>query len=194
MNKSKQNWLSGCLALFVATWYASSCHGEQTAPTKENPLCRIAVMSMASGYPMEVGQELVDDFLHWGFETELVPLFWENREFAAFDVDVLARLEHYGSFFFSGGDQTRIVQALVQDGEETPALRSIRRCRAAGGLVAGTSAGAAMMSGPMIVSGTSLSALSRGLCEDDADEDGFRLGRGLKGTSNLIFSTSTIFI
>lgn len=136
-------------------------------------------MSMASGYPLEVGQELVDDFHAYGFDAELVPLFWENRESAAADVDVLRRLEHYGSFFFSGGDQSRIVQTLVQNGEETPALRMIRRCHEAGGLVAGTSAGAAIMSGPMIVSGTSLNALSAGLCEDDDNEDGFRLGRGL---------------
>ena len=140
---------------------------------------RIAVLAMASGYPLEVGQELVDDFRHNGMESELIPLYWENRETAAHDPAIVEQIESYGSVFFSGGDQSRIVGSLIQDGEETPVLVAIRRCHAAGGLVAGTSAGAAIMSGPMIVSGTSLSALTSGLCSDPADEDGFRVGTGL---------------
>ena len=35
------------------------------------------------------------------------------------------------------------------------------------------------MSGPMIVSGTSLNALSAGITQDPDEEDGFRIGRGL---------------
>ncbi len=146
------------------------------------PLCkgRIAVLSMASGYPLEVGQELVDDFQHYGFEAELIPIFWENRQTAAFDPELTARLADFGSFFFSGGDQTRIVETLVQDSQETPALLEIRAAHARGGLMAGTSAGAAIMSGPMILSGTSLNALSAGVdAAVPAEEDAFRLGRGL---------------
>ena len=45
MNISKTNWTTGCLALLVATSYASSCHAEQTV--SQDPLCRIAVMSNA---------------------------------------------------------------------------------------------------------------------------------------------------
>jgi cyanophycinase len=140
---------------------------------------RIAVLAMASRYPEEVGEELVEDFQYYGLEAELIPLFWENRETAAFDRRWVERIASYGSVFFSGGDQSRIVDSLVQNGEETPVLECIRRCHAAGGLVAGTSAGAAIMSGPMIVSGTSLSALTAGLCQDPDEEDGFRVGRGL---------------
>jgi cyanophycinase len=140
---------------------------------------RIAVLAMASGYPLEVGQELVDDFRFYGIDAELIPLFWENRDTAAFDPALVDRVADYGSVFFSGGDQSRIVGSLIQNGEETPVLQCIRRCHAAGGLVAGTSAGAAIMSGPMIVSGTSLSAWSAGLCEDPEEEDGFRVGSGL---------------
>jgi cyanophycinase len=140
---------------------------------------RIAVLSMASGYPEEVGRELVEDFQHHGFETELLPLFWENREASAFDPTILQKLAHYQSVFFSGGNQARIVETLVQGGAETPALACIRRCHAAGGLVAGTSAGAAIMSGPMILGGTSLNAVASGQSDDPEDEDGFRLGSGL---------------
>ena len=101
---------------------------------------RIAVLSMASGFPEEVGQELVDDFLHYGFEAELLSLFWENREDSAFDPMLVEKISDYGSIFFSGGDQSRIVETLIQDGQETPALQCIRRCHSVGGLVAGTSA------------------------------------------------------
>ena len=80
---------------------------------------RIAVLSMASGFPEEVGQELVDDFLHYGFEAELLPLFWENREDSAFDPMLVEKISDYGSIFFSGGDQSRIVETLIQDGQET---------------------------------------------------------------------------
>ena len=45
---------------------------------------RIAVLAMASGYPEEVGAELVEDFTAHGVEAELIPLFFENRETAAF--------------------------------------------------------------------------------------------------------------
>jgi cyanophycinase len=140
---------------------------------------RIAVLAMASGFPQEVGAELVEDFVDYGFEAELVPLFWEDRQASAFDPHLLEKIAHYGSVFFSGGDQSRIIETLIQDGEETPALRCIRQAHAEGGLVAGTSAGAAIMSGPMIVSGTSLNALGEGICEDPEDLDGFRLGTGL---------------
>lgn len=140
---------------------------------------RIAVLAMASGYPTEVGQELVDDFVAHGIDAALVPLFWDNRETAAFDEAIVRQIKDFGSVFFSGGDQSRIVGSLIQNGDETPVLAEIRRCRTRDGLVAGTSAGAAIMSGPMIVSGTSLDALSGGLCEADADDDGFRLGSGL---------------
>ena len=140
---------------------------------------RIAVLAMASSYPLEVGQELVEDFRSYGFEAELVPLFWENRESAAYDEGVIDALASHGSIFFSGGDQSRIVETLIQAGKETPALECIRDCHARGGLIAGTSAGAAIMSGPMILSGTSLNALSAGLSDSAQDPDGFRLGSGL---------------
>ena len=139
---------------------------------------RIAVFAMASGYPEEVGGELVEDFARHGVTAELLPLFHENRETAAFDPALVERVRDLGSIFFSGGDQSRIVGSLIQGGEETPVLRAIRAAHADGGLVAGTSAGAAIMSGPMIVSGTSMEALTAGPPADD-DEDGFRLGSGL---------------
>ncbi|EAQ95754.1 cyanophycinase [Congregibacter litoralis] len=143
---------------------------------------RIAVCSMASGYPEEVGAETVDEFRAQGFYAELVPIFFENREESAFDPRLIERLQAFGSVFFTGGDQSRIVGTLVQDGRETPALEAIRALYASGGLIAGSSAGAAIMSGPMIMGGTSLNAISRGIDTRETatdDFDAFRLGKGL---------------
>jgi cyanophycinase len=134
------------------------------------------VLSMASGYPDEVGAELVEDFRDHGIDAEHLPLYHENREQSAFDPALVARLRSAGGVFFSGGDQARIVATLVQGGVETPALEAIRAFNAAGGLVAGTSAGAAMQSRHMILGGTSLHAVSRGV---DAGGDGLQLGAGL---------------
>jgi len=143
---------------------------------------KIAVCSMASGYPEEVGAETVDEFRAHGFYAELVPIFFENREESAFNAQLIERLCAFGSVFFTGGDQSRIVGTLVQNGEETPALRAIRELYVAGGLIAGSSAGAAIMSGPMILGGTSLNAVSRGVDkrqDSEEDFDAFRLGEGL---------------
>jgi cyanophycinase len=126
---------------------------------------RIAVLPTASGDPREAGMEARDGFRAYGIASEVVPLDKDNYRTAAFDPELVALLDRYGSFYFTGGDQALIVQALVQDGQATPALGAIRRAWAAGGLVSGSSAGAAIMSDPMITSGGSIEALAYPLAE-----------------------------
>lgn len=143
---------------------------------------RIAVLSMASGYPEEVGEETVDEFRDQGFYAELVPIFHETRNASPFDPALIERLHAFGSVFFTGGDQSRIVSTLVQGGTETPALTAVRELHRRGGLIAGSSAGAAVMSGPMILGGTSLHAVAQGIDDRPGaadDVDRFRLGTGL---------------
>ncbi|MFT4769929.1 MAG: cyanophycinase [Glaciecola sp.] len=143
---------------------------------------RIAICSMASGVPEDVGAETVDEFRAHGFYAELIPVFYENRRESAHDPHLIERLQAFGSVFFTGGDQSRIVETLIQEGIETPALKAIRELYLTGGLIAGSSAGAAIMSGPMILGGTSLNAISRGVDMRESakdDFDAFRLGEGL---------------
>jgi cyanophycinase len=106
-----------------------------------------------------VGEEVQEAFRAWGFACEIVGIDQDNHRTAAFDPELVATLERLGSCYFTGGDQALIVQALIQDGRPTPALEAIRRCWRAGGLIAGSSAGAAIMSDPMIMSGGSVEAL-----------------------------------
>jgi cyanophycinase len=143
------------------------------------PLCggRIAVIPVASSIPEEVGAETVDSFAGNGFDARLIPLYWRGRE-SAFEQALVDQVESCGGVFFTGGDQSRIVHTLKQGGSETPLLKTIRSMHASGGLVAGSSAGAAMMSRCMILGGTSNEALSLGIV-DDPDIPGLALGKGI---------------
>lgn len=77
----------------------------------------------------------------------------------AYDPRWVDSLTPVRAFWFVGGDQTRILRALRRDGQDSPLARFMRQQLAAGGIVAGTSAGAAMMSAQMIAGGDSASAL-----------------------------------
>ena len=72
----------------------------------------------------------------------------------------VAKIAHAGAIWFVGGDQARIVATLVRPGGgDTPMLAAIRDRLMAGAVVGGSSAGAAVMSRPMIAQGDSIGAL-----------------------------------
>jgi cyanophycinase len=69
-----------------------------------------------------------------------------------------ARLAGVGGVWFTGGDQARIMATLLRaDGRETAMLTAIRAAHRQGAVIGGTSAGAAIMSDPMIQQGDPLS-------------------------------------
>jgi cyanophycinase len=81
---------------------------------------------------------------------ELVELYVEDRAEAG-DRDKLRVLDDAAAIFFSGGDQLRITSQIGDSGIEA----KVRRLYERGGLVAGTSAGASVMSDTMLVRGSS---------------------------------------
>lgn len=139
---------------------------------------RILVFPTASGEPEEVGLETVQVFQAYGFEAELSPVYGPGGAAAALDPANAEQVTRLGSVYFTGGNQTTIVDTLAPGGVETPVLAAIRASNAAGGLIAGSSAGAAMMSKLMIVGGTSLDAIVYGVTEDP-EQPGMLLGEGL---------------
>ncbi len=139
---------------------------------------RILVFPTASAEPKEVGIEGAQAFRSHGFEAEVAALTIDNARKMAHDPGLVARIEAMGSVYFTGGDQAKIVGALAPGGVETPVLRAIRAAQAAGGLVAGSSAGAAMMSGPMILGGTSIESVVHGITKDP-ERPGLLMGTGL---------------
>jgi cyanophycinase len=139
---------------------------------------RIAVLPTASSEPEAAARDTASVFARFGIEAETVPVHLEGAETSAFNPRHCARIEALGSVYFTGGDQSFILKALIQHGKETPVLRAIREAHAQGGLVAGSSAGAAMMSEPMILGGTSLEALIHGKSSGPG-KPGVPLGQGL---------------
>jgi cyanophycinase len=67
-----------------------------------------------------------------------------------------------GGMFFTGGDQKRVTDRYRPEGQDSPEAFAMRRLLARGGVIAGTSAGDAMMSDPMFFTGGSLDALRNG--------------------------------
>ncbi|MDN3638234.1 cyanophycinase [Simiduia curdlanivorans] len=133
---------------------------------------KIAIVPAASGRPALYAEKFRKDLNRYGVTNErivIVPLAlvddpstdvdeskWQDN---AYSTDLLASLEGVQGFWFVGGDQTRITQLLMRDGEESPLLKFIRDKLQSGAIVGGTSAGAAMMSHQMIAGGDSVSAL-----------------------------------
>ncbi|MBK9386372.1 MAG: cyanophycinase [Planctomycetes bacterium] len=96
-------------------------------------------------------------------------------------------IEHATALLFTGGDQQRIAERYRPAGEETPELRAMRELLLRGGVIAGCSAGTAMMGEIMFHSGSSAHALGVDPEPRDASADSARsapvfgpqLGQGL---------------
>jgi cyanophycinase len=101
----------------------------------------IVIYPMASEYP-DAGLELAGDFRKLGAEAERIVL-----SHAEADTEAAAqRLDSATGIWFGGGDQARLTAALGGTRVEA----AIRRRYLDGAVVGGTSAGAAVMSTPMI--------------------------------------------
>lgn len=139
---------------------------------------RILVFPTASSEPRAVGRESAAAFRQHGFEVEIARLHGRRAARDAHDPALAEQIRRIGSVYFTGGDQANILQALTPDGQDTPALAAIRAMLDEGGLLAGSSAGAAMMSRTMLLGGTSLESVVHGVTEDP-DKAGLLIGRGL---------------
>jgi cyanophycinase len=105
----------------------------------------VAVIPNASSAPEEVGHEQAAELESAG-AGEAFPL--QATPQSARDPVTLESLEGATGVFFSGGDQRRLTRALL----DTPLLEGLHEIYARGGVVAGTSAGAAVM-GPLMITG-----------------------------------------
>ncbi len=79
--------------------------------------------------------------------------------------------------YFTGGDQKRITDRY-RPGPDSPEYLAMRRLLARGGTIAGSSAGDAMMSDPMFLTGDSAHALGFGPADAD-HPTGPQIGRGM---------------
>lgn len=112
---------------------------------------RIAVMTAATSYPREVGEEYIQVFERLGAESVEV-VHTEKREDSERE-NSLGIIAEATGIFFTGGDQFRIVDFI----KDTPLDKAIHKRYEEGAVIGGTSAGAAMMPDQMIVGGASVS-------------------------------------
>ncbi len=113
----------------------------------------ISIIAAASEIAPEIAADYVKVFRRLG-AAQVSALEIEERADAE-DAQVLAAVEHSTGVFFTGGSQLRITRVLA--GTRCEAL--LHRMHARGLVLAGTSAGAAMMSGVMIAGGPPARAL-----------------------------------
>ena len=132
---------------------------------------RIAVFPSASGSPEKSAQANVERLRRYGAQAFAVPvavkLAGSNYQSAADDPVLAQAVRTAGGAFFAGGDQGRITQALKRaDGSNTQVLDALWDMYKRGGVIAGTSAGAAIMSSTMFYNAKSvLSTLKLGVAE-----------------------------
>lgn len=97
--------------------------------------------------------------------------------------DTVAAIDAATAILFTGGDQKRITARYRPDDGDTPEWLAMERLLARGGVIAGCSAGDAMMGDVMLLGGGSDTALGiapKDAKEGDATELGVRVGPGMR--------------
>ncbi len=115
---------------------------------------RIAVFPSAAGFPEKDGKNLVRRLNAYGAQAFFVPvavkLSGSDYRVAADDPKLADLVRSANGAFFAGGDQSRITHALRHDdGSNTRVLDALWDMYRRGGVIAGSSAGAAIMSSTM---------------------------------------------
>jgi cyanophycinase len=160
---------------------------------------KIAIIPAASAVPIESADGYKEDFVRYGVPvdniytapiaviddpstTEVDESTWKDNGNSS---EIAKNIEEFDAIWFVGGDQLRHIKTLVTaDGKDTVVLKAIRKVYENGAVLGGTSAGAAVMSNPMIASGTSVGALTDGVhilknFDQDTGDDQLFLTTGL---------------
>ena len=131
------------------------------------PIC---IVPLASSEPRESAADVAATFARYGRGPAAATTLDLTVERAANadDPATAKTILGCGGFYFVGGDQSRIADVLRPRGGSTLAFRAMLDVLARGGVVAGSSAGAAMMSDPRIGGGDSDEALRFGVTDAES--------------------------
>ncbi len=110
---------------------------------------KLVLATVASHQPEGYFEAYQKAFADLGIE-DLVELYVNDRA-ETLEPEKLSLFDGAAGVFFSGGDQLRISSQIG----DTPIEHRVREIHKRGGVIAGTSAGASMMSETMLVKGTS---------------------------------------
>lgn len=148
---------------------------------------RIAVFGTASASPERAARLDAERLNFYGADAFVVPvavrLKGTDHRAAANDPVLAAQVSSAAGAYFVGGDQARITEALRKpDGSSSLMLDALWDMYRRGGVIAGTSAGAAIMSKTMFYNVSSvLSTLKRGVA------DGMELAPGIGFIGDDVF-------
>jgi cyanophycinase len=148
---------------------------------------RIAVFGSASANPERAAKMDVARLNFYGADAFVVPIAVRlpNTDYRALanDPAIAAQVSSAAGAYFVGGDQARITEALRKpDGSSTLVLDALWQLYRRGGVIAGTSAGAAIMSKTMFYNvGSVLTTLKRGVA------DGMEMAPGLGFIGDDVF-------
>lgn len=164
--------VGGALDVENAAVYAAVLDGR----LGDGPLC---VIPTASSDPAEAIEGMVANLDGYGGAGTAMGVFLPRDEpDRARDPAVADELRGCSGFYFTGGSQSRILDVFLPAGDTTAAFRALRKRWLEGAVVAGSSAGAAMMSRIMISGGSSDEAVSHGVARSE-DGDGVELRPGM---------------
>ncbi|MBU1618061.1 MAG: cyanophycinase [Gammaproteobacteria bacterium] len=158
---------------------------------------RVVVIPAASSQPVKYFRQFQRDLALYGVpeqQVQLLPIavkddkstaedesLWRNN---AAEATLATQVQQATAVWFLGGDQNHLVDSLRAEGKNSPVLDAVWQVYQRGGIIGGTSAGAAIMSEAMIASGSSWTALARAIAEpdtqvDEAADEPLQLRRGL---------------
>jgi cyanophycinase len=112
------------------------------------------VLATASEDPAKSAAAIVKSLNRYGARAEFLPVSTRSKGESSHrgtdDAALIAKVKKSSGVYFAGGAQERIVDTFLEaDGSPTPMLKAIRDLFQRGGVVAGSSAGAAIMSSTM---------------------------------------------
>ena len=139
---------------------------------------RFVVLGTASEDPVGSAKDAVDSLTKRGAVAEVLPVSPMLKDTpidqAVKDPALIAKVRAARGIYFTGGAQERIVDHLYPGGKATPLLEAIWDVYRSGGVVAGTSAGAAIMSATMFRDAPNVLGVMKG-----EFRDGHEVDRGL---------------
>ncbi|CAN5676139.1 hypothetical protein BH23GEM10_BH23GEM10_01500 [soil metagenome] len=148
------------------------------------PIC---VIPTASADPDAAVESAISSFDRYGGPGTAIglPLSVESPV-SAYDAGIVDMVNRCSGFYFSGGVQSRILTVFRPGGLVSPVHAAVMARFQEGAVVAGSSAGAAILSHPMIAGGTSASAVIRGVTSSDDDDAGVIITAGLGYVTGML--------
>lgn len=150
---------------------------------------RFVVIPTSSASPEKAGESAAHELRRRGAQVELLRIapLWAGEGMAsarraAADPDNVAKIRAANGVYFTGGAQERVADVLNPGGVASPVLQALRELQARGGVIAGTSAGAAIMSRVMFRDAQNPLLVLKGVMREGKEID-----RGLGFVGDEIF-------